>query len=292
MRRLSTPIRKFCDISLHTRSGGDPFMSIDAFEEPGEVVAGEGPIEGPRRLLVAVLEAKQLLLEIGEGREVVRREKLALDDREVDLDLVKPAGMHRGMHQDEVWPLGLETTDRPLAAMGRAIVDDPEHPAGRAVGLMAHDLIDQTVEGRDSGLGFAAAEQLGTMDIPGGEIGPGAGPLIFVLDPDRLARPRRQRGMLAPARLDAGLLVGAQHIVAPSQGNPLPAPLIEIEDAAGFGSEVWIAREDPAAMAPGPQRILAEPAPQGRAADLSHQALGHRLLAQIAERPARQGQTM
>jgi len=69
-------------------------MSIDAFEEPGEVVAGEGPIEGPRRLLVAILEAKQLLLEIGEGCEVVRREKLALNDREVDLDLIKPAGMH------------------------------------------------------------------------------------------------------------------------------------------------------------------------------------------------------
>src|SRR5688500_2294713 len=193
------------------------------------------------------------------------------------------------MHQDEVWPLGLETTDRPQTAMGRAVVDDPEHPAGRAVGLLAHDLIDQTVERRDPGLDFAAAEQLGAMDVPGGEIGPGAGPLIFVLDPDRLARPRRQRGMLAPACLDAGLLVGAQHIIAPSQGKTLPAPLIEIEDATGLGGEVGIAREDPAAMAPGPQCILAEPAPQGRAADRSHQPLSNALLAQIAERPAGQG---
>src|SRR5687768_10962325 len=38
---LSTPIRKFCDISLRARSGGDPLMSIDASEEPGKVVAGE-----------------------------------------------------------------------------------------------------------------------------------------------------------------------------------------------------------------------------------------------------------
>jgi hypothetical protein len=46
---------------------------------------------------MALLEAEQLLVQIGEGREVVGREELALDDREVDLDLIEPAGMHWGM---------------------------------------------------------------------------------------------------------------------------------------------------------------------------------------------------
>jgi hypothetical protein len=76
--------------------------------------------------------------------------------------------------------------------------------------------------------------------------------------------------MFAPARLDAGLLVGAQDIVAWSEGKALPARLIKIEDAAGLGGELGIAREDPAAVALRPQGILIEPAPQGRAADLCH----------------------
>jgi hypothetical protein len=85
--------------------------------------------------------------------------------------------------------------------------------------------------------------------------------------------------MFAPSGLDAGLLVGAEHVVAWSQGFALPAPLVKIEDAASFASKVGIARENPTAMTPGPQRILAEPAPNGGAADLRDDAARHCLLA-------------
>jgi len=267
-------------------------VAVDPLEKFGEVVSCEGPVERPSRLFVAVLELQQLLLQISERCEVVRREELALDDREVDLDLVEPAGVHGSMDQDDGRPFGLQPTDRALTAMGRAVINDPEHPAGLAVGLLAHDLIDEAVERSAAGLGFAAPEQLGAMDVPGCQIGPGASPFVFMLDVDRMARPRRQRGMLASARLDAGLLVGAQDIVVWSEGKSLPTALIEIEDAAGLGGEPGIAREDPTAMAPRAQGILTEPAPQGRAADLSHQPLGHHLLAQIADRPTGQRQAV
>jgi hypothetical protein len=80
--------------------------------------------------------------------------------------------------------------------------------------LFAHDLSDQTFEGSDAGLALVAAEQLGAMDIPGRDIGPGTGAAVFVLNVDRPPRLGRQGGMFAPARLEAGLLIGAEYIVA------------------------------------------------------------------------------
>ena len=49
--------------------------------------------------------------------------------------------------------------------MRRAVVHYPEHPARCVVRWLAHDLIDQALEGRNAGGRFAAAEHLGTMHI-------------------------------------------------------------------------------------------------------------------------------
>ena len=76
--------------------------------------------------MIALLELHQLVLKHGEAREVVGCQELALDDREIDLDLVEPAGVDRGVDEDKVGPLGAQPRGGALAAMRRAIVDDPE----------------------------------------------------------------------------------------------------------------------------------------------------------------------
>jgi hypothetical protein len=48
-----------------------------------------------------VLKVKEALGEGVEIGEVIGREHLALDNREVDLDLIKPTGVNRGMHERE-----------------------------------------------------------------------------------------------------------------------------------------------------------------------------------------------
>src|SRR6266704_2099416 len=58
--------------------------------------------------------------------------------------------------------------------MRGSVVGNPEHSASGAVGLLAHDLRDQALEWSDSGLVLAPSEQLGTMNVPGGEVCPGA----------------------------------------------------------------------------------------------------------------------
>src|SRR5262249_57528632 len=56
-----------------------------------------------------------------------------------------------------------------------------------------------------------------------------------------------------------------------------------------LGGERGIAGEEPAPVAPRAERILAEPPPEGGAADLRDEALCHHLAAQLRQRPARQG---
>ena len=73
--------------------------------------------------------------------------------------------MDRRVDEDDVGPLGLQALGGALAAMGGPIVDDPEDAAGRAVGLMAHDMGDEALEGSDAGRGLAASEQLGAVHV-------------------------------------------------------------------------------------------------------------------------------
>lgn len=52
-----------------------------------------------------------------------------------------------------------------------AVVYDQEQATRRPVGLLTEDLADKVVECCDAVLPFAAAEQSGSMHVPGGEVG-------------------------------------------------------------------------------------------------------------------------
>jgi hypothetical protein len=90
------------------------------------------------------------------------------------------------MNECQVGILGLQPSGGPGAPMRRAVLDDPENPASLTVGPLPHRLIHETVKGRLSTFGFAAAKEFGTVDVHGGQIGPGPQSLVFVLDFHRL----------------------------------------------------------------------------------------------------------
>ncbi len=83
-----------------------------------EVAANELPLKRSRGRFVMLLEAEETILELGEGTEVVRGEHLALDNGEIDLDLVEPAGVNRSMDRDEGGPMLRQAGDAPLSAVG------------------------------------------------------------------------------------------------------------------------------------------------------------------------------
>src|ERR1700730_18918162 len=162
-------------------------------------------------LFVALLKVQEPLLELGQGREVIRGERLSLHDGEVNLDLVEPTGVNRCVHQDDVSPLRVKALDSFLAAMRRAVVHDPEDTVCRLVGLLTHDLSDQAVGGGDAALDLAATEQLGAMHIPSGQIGPCALAKILMFDPHGALRCRRESGFSLWSGVHDSVFVGAAH---------------------------------------------------------------------------------
>src|SRR6266581_1008043 len=106
--------------------------------------------------------------------------------------------------------------------MRGSVVGNPEHSASGAVGLLAHDLREWS----DSGLVLAPSEQLGTMNVPGREVCPGALACIFMLDVSGASWGRRQGAMRAASGLNAGLLVGAKNVIARRQNSAFPATLV------------------------------------------------------------------
>jgi len=125
--------------------------------------------------------------------EIVRREKFALNDGEVDLHLVEPTGMVRSVNRNNRRPAGLQSLDALLAAVHRAIIDDPKHTFGRAIGLLVHNLTDQTIKVLDAVPGCATTEDFGAPDVPGGKVDPSSLALIFVLDASWKGRGGRKR---------------------------------------------------------------------------------------------------
>jgi len=161
-----------------------------------------------------------------------------------------------------------------------AVVDDHEHALGLAVGLDRHELLNERVE-RDDPVGRGAAiEQLRAPGIPGGEVAQRV--LAFVLVLDALAAPDRgcggQRGVLASPRLDRGLLITADDVVAGMQQFAFPAATVEVEDTAGLDGELGIAGEDPGAVLPRPDRVFGEPAPDRHPGDLLADSARYRLV--------------
>jgi hypothetical protein len=139
-----------------------------------------------------------------------------------------------------------------------------------AVGLDAHELVDELVKRDDPVLGGAAIKQPGAAGVPGGEIAQRAASVVLVFDALAALDGRRggQRRVLAIARLDRGLLIAAHDVVAGVQQFAFPAPGIQVKDPAGLGSELGVAGEDPGAVLPRLDRVLGEPAPDRDPGDL------------------------
>jgi len=256
-----------------------------------EVSSGELPPEGARHRLVVSLEAQEMVPEVSETAEVIGCEGLSLDDREVDLDLVEPARMLGRVDEVQIRPTSLEPVDAALSAVRRAVVDDPKDATSRAIRFSAHDLVDQSIEGGDSGVAFTATEELGSVDIPGGQVSPGPLALVVMFDSHGSPRHRPSRGVNASSGLDAGFLVCRDDELVHPQRSTVPSAGVEIEDASRFGAKVGILGEDPAAVTPRADRVLAEPAPEGGLCDGGHNPTSNDQALELREAQPGKGQT-
>jgi hypothetical protein len=64
--------------------------------------------------------------------------------------------------------------------------------------------------------------------------------------------------------LDAGFLIGGQHILAVLERNAVEGSGVQVEHLGGFDREVGVAGEDPGSVLPGFDRVSGQPATHGR----------------------------
>ena len=128
------------------------------------------------------------------------------------------------------------------------------------------------------------------MYIPGSQIGPCAFEEIFMFASGGAARRWSQGRLFATTGLDTAFFVRGDDELTRIERAALPNAIIQIEDAPSLCSEIWVTWKDPTAMSPRAERIGAEPAPQGRPANLSHQPLGDHFAPNLGKRKSRERQ--
>ena len=102
---------------------------LELGQEYVQVTSRECPFERLGGPLVADLEGHHVPLQIGPALKVARGEQLALNDREVDLNLIEPTGVNRRMNQNDAGPSASKAVGSASTTAAGAIVGNQEHAA-------------------------------------------------------------------------------------------------------------------------------------------------------------------
>jgi hypothetical protein len=117
LRRFSTLVHKFGNVFCYATAATAEGRKIELLHEGREIVFRESPFERGRDAFVIALEPQQPLLDLGERAEIVRCQCLALNNREVNFDLVEPTGVNGTVNGDDVGKQGVESLDAGGASM-------------------------------------------------------------------------------------------------------------------------------------------------------------------------------
>src|SRR6266446_8976366 len=211
-----------------------PLTGLDLCEQCGQFGAVKLPLKRCwvliRKLFVQG-QAEPYRFQVG---KVIGGQDLALDDGEVDFDLIEPTGVDWCMDQNDPRIDLTQPLLRGVTAMRRAIVHDPKQPFTRPIGFLSQHLLDQPAKGFNTGRKFTSAYDVPPADVPSCQILQGTTALVFILDISRSARRGRQGGMATAAGLDTGLLIGAEDVVLGSQGLALPQARVEVQNRASL----------------------------------------------------------
>jgi hypothetical protein len=165
--------------------------------------------------------------------------------------------------------------------MRRSIIRDPEDTLCRAIGLLLHNQVHQPVEGLDTRFVAANSEELGSVNIPGANVGQGAISFIFELHSSWQTRHGTGADELPVTGLNAGLFVGAYHIIVRPQRYSMEQSEIQIEHTRRFLSEEGISWKKPAPMHPRLDSVTVEITPNGLDANGNNNTAKHCLAGDV-----------
>ncbi len=133
----------------------------------------------------------------------------------VNLYLVQPTRVHRGVHQDDLFVAPTHPLHRRLTTMRRTVIHDKEQPLRIVVRLLLQNLIHQSAERLDPRFRLATPQDYPAMHVPRCQVLQRSLPLVFRFNPP-LPLPLglgRRFFMTALTCMNARLLVHTQHVV-------------------------------------------------------------------------------
>ncbi len=173
--------------------------------------------------------------------------------------------------------------------MRGTVISNPKDSPCRPIRLLLHYQVHQLVVGFYSRCFLADSEELGSVDIPSGEICQRTFSFIFELHSPWLMRHGTCTDGLPVTGLDTSLFVGTDHVFIRPQGNSLENSEIEVQDTNGLLCEERVSREKPAMMHPRLDGITMEKTPDCGNAYGYHNASNHCLPGDIGVTETRKG---
>src|SRR5262249_42766655 len=226
-------------------------MRLKALEKFCQRGTRKLPLEGARLSVSKFFVEAQTRFDCFKTGKVVRREHLALHDREVDCHLIEPTGMDRGMHHNQIGVGFGQPGDSCLAPMRRTVIDHPKDARCRAVGCLLHHLCDQTAARLAACRRFTSAPDNASTDVPSRPGLARTTTLVLMLDTHRTSGRWGQAGMTPDAGLDTGLFIGTAAVILRAKRFSLPGPRVQIQHSPSFFGKVWISRKNPVLVLPG-----------------------------------------
>ena len=230
-------------------------------QQRAKVVTREVPIEGIGGAHEESLEVADALAHRLEVREVVWGEGLPLQDREVDFNLVEPAGMDGEHDPGRIGKLIAESLGERGGTVRTTLIHDPEYPTCGRVGFSGHDVSDKTIK-RGLSVGcFDTPRDLRSVHIQGSQVGPGSTSFVFMFDPLTPPVGPDLGRMKSDSGLNARLLICRDHVFVRTKTPPLPKPLVKVQDRGRPLEKERIPRPDPRPTPPGLEGIGIENSP-------------------------------
>jgi hypothetical protein len=134
--------------------------------------------------------------------------------------------------------------------MRGTIVRNPEDTPCRPIRLLLHDQVHQLVVRCHSRCSLAYSQELGSVDVPSGNVGPGAHSVIFKFHQPCLMRPGTDTDGLSVTGLYTGLFVGTDHVAIWFQWDSVEQSEIQVQDTSHPFSKEGVPRKKPAPMHP------------------------------------------
>ena len=248
-------------------------VSSEFLHKRGQIRPCEFPVKRFSNRFISALKSQQTIFHSIKRVEMIGCEDLALNDREVNFDLVEPTGMNRQMDGKHVRPSLLQPLDTAISAMGRGIIDDEKDPFGILIRCLVHNLCQEPIEGCNARFGLTSSKQFSAMHIPSCKISQRTFAFIFVLDKDGMVSCWGYGFGPAMSGLNTGLFISRKHIFIRFKGLSLLNAVIQIQHTSRLLLEIGIAWKNPHPMAPRPNSVFIKPTPHRREADPFRQAM-------------------